>query len=316
MGYNSRKLNQWGFVFLMFICVSLVFAGTASACRMWGMVSDASQATILQEQLTNFRAFGATNVNGWAIGYYFNEVTPSPLVWPIIRRGGPQANLDPDYVRALNEVIQQGTKTALAHVRQASSGAVGIPNPHPFTEPGWMFCHNGTIDIATLTQLIGTEYLNQHRPDYTSPYIDSELFFIYLMKTIREWPYDIGISSVLAKESPNDGVLANIPNDTPYINYEAAIGRAVSNLDEALNRIGYPSRLTFLLTNGKKLWGCRYADTSQDYYSLYYSMSVPGNNWTVASEPVSGGQWTPIPMYNVVTFQPGMRLAYTEIIHH
>lgn len=313
MQYHFRKLNKWGLFLLVFLLVSLVFAGAANACRMWGMVSDTSQASIVQEQLTNFRVFGTTNVNGWAMGYFFGGVTPSPLVWPIIRRGGPQANLDPDYLLAMNEMIQQGTKAALAHVRQASSGASGIPDPHPFTEPGWMFCHNGTIDTNTLIQLIGTDYLNQHKPDYTSPYIDSELFFIYLMKTIQEWPYADEISCV--SKDATDEVFKNIPNETIYIDYEAAIGRAVSNLDAALNQINYPSRLTFLLTNGKKLWGCRYADTSQDYYTLYYSMPIPGNNWTVASEPVSGGQWTLIPMYNVVTFQPGMRLVYTEILH-
>jgi glutamine amidotransferase len=269
---------------------------------MWGMVSDVSQPGIIQTQLTGFRTFGSTNTNGWAIGYFYNAVEPSPFIWPIIRRGGPPANLDPDYVLAMNEAMQVGTKTLLAHVRIATSGHSGVPDPHPFMEPGWMFCHNGTINQSVLLQLIDPTYLAQHQPDFTNPYIDSELFFIYLMSYVRQ----------AMEINENQSKLGEMM----YISVEAAITDAISKLDNALNQSGYSSQLTFLLANGKKIWGCRYADTNPNYYTLYYSWPLPENNWVVASEPFTGDQWTLIPMYNVVTFQAGMRLTYTEIPHH
>lgn len=292
MRINFRKLDKRYFIFIFVICLSMVFTVSADACRMWGMVSDTLQPEILQEHLMNFRAFGSSNPTGWAIGYFFNGITQYPLTWPIVRRGGPPADIDPDYNLAVTEAIQQKARTVLAHVRIATSGHSGVPNPHPFMEPGWMFCHNGTIDRNTLINLITQSYLNQHQPDYTNPNIDSELYFIYLMKTIKE-----------------------MTNGTPFVSIEDAISHAVSTLDSALNQNGYSSQLTFLLTDGKKLWGCRYADTNPTYYTLYYNWPTPGNNWAVASQPVSGGTWTPITMYHLMTFEPGMRLVDVEIPH-
>lgn len=298
-----QSLSKWSISLTIVICLSLVFAVSANACRMWGMVTDAPQPGIIQAQLTAFQSLGSTNTNGWGIGYFCNVIDPNPFIWPIIRRGGPPANLDPDYVLAMNEAVAAGPKTLLAHVRIATSGHSGVPDPHPFIESGWMFCHNGTINQTVLTQLIGSAYLAQHQPDYTSPYIDSELFFIYLMKHIRQ------VADMSESQSKS------APAEVAYFSVEAAIKDAVSNLDNALNQSGYSSQLTFLLSNGEKIWGCRYADTSPGYYTLYYSWPLPGYNWVVASEPITGDQWTPIPMYNMVTFQAGKRLAYTEIPH-
>lgn len=300
-----RSLGKKSFSLIMVFCISLVFAVSADACRMWGMVSDTAQPGIIQTQLTAFQGLGNTNTNGWAIGYFINATEQNPFVWPIIRRGGPRANLDPDYTLAVNEAMRVGTRTLLAHVRLATSGHSGVPNPHPFMESGWMFCHNGTINQSVLLQLIDPTYLAQHQPDYTNPYIDSELFFIYLMKYIQR---AVDFSTPQSRAVPDEAEMV-------YPSVEAAISDAISTLDKALNQSGYTSQLTFLLSNGKKIWGCRYADTSQNYYTLYYSWPLPGNNWVVASEPITGDQWTLIPMYNLVTFQAGMRLRFTEIPH-
>jgi predicted glutamine amidotransferase len=263
---------------------------------MWGMVSNAAPGGVLEEHLSEFRNFGASNPNGWAIGYFFNEKSPCDLYWPVVRRGGPRATEDPDYGIAVSEVMDQAPRALIAHVRYATSGHSDVPNPHPFAETEWLFSHNGTIDRNTLITLIGPEYLADHEPDFTNPYIDSELYFIYLLKTIEEWPEDrSSIESVTAVED--------------------AISYAVSELDAALDAGGHSSQLTFLLTNGETLWGCRYADVSPSYYTLYYSWPLPGYNWTVSSEPVSNDNWTLIPMYHVLTFEPGMRILYTEIPH-
>jgi predicted glutamine amidotransferase len=305
---------------LAVICFSLIFAASASACRMWGFISDAPPGDILQAQLTSFRSFGGSNPNGWAIGYFYPG-TPNPFIFPIVRRGGPQATLDPDYVLAVNEVLRVGPKAGLAHVRFATSGHNGIPNPHPFIEPGWMFCHNGTTSSTVLRNLIGQTYLDQHPLDYTNPNIDSELYFVYLMKRIHELSDPIPVYyNITAAASPDEGPADKLTAEEPVpirIPIESAIRIAVSDLDSALHQAGYlSSQLTFLLTNGKKLWGCRYANNSPDYYTLWYSAPGTGNNWTVASEPLSSDyHWDIIPMYSVMTFTPGQTPVTTAIPH-
>ena len=272
------------------------FSPEAFACRMYGIVSDRMAGEILDEHLSEFRNFGASNANGWAIGYFFNEKSCCKLNWPVVRRGGPRSTEDPDYDLAKLEAMNQNPRALIAHVRTATSGHSGVPDPHPFMEPDWLFAHNGSIDRPTLIDLIGSDYLDDHQPDYTSPNIDSELYFIYLIKTIEEWSED----AALSRSSTT---------------IEDAIRHAVSELDIALNAGDHNSELTFLLSNGEKLWGCRYADVNPNYYTLHYSWPLPGNNWAVASEPVSNDNWTLIPMYHVITFEPGKRLLYTAIPH-
>ncbi len=89
----------------------------------------------------------------------------------------------------------------LGHVRQSTSGAYGIANPHPFIYQGsngeqFCFGHNGDLDKDVLRELIGDDWLQDHPPQTygVNPWdgagwddvVDSELFFFWIMKNIEE----------------------------------------------------------------------------------------------------------------------------------
>ena len=56
-----KKISKWSILLLTVTLISLIFAATTNACRMWGMVSDMSpgEAQIIEQHLTAFRTFAA-----------------------------------------------------------------------------------------------------------------------------------------------------------------------------------------------------------------------------------------------------------------
>lgn len=291
-----RVFGRWSLVLFLTTGLFLTGSSKSEACRMYSMISERTPLRILKEQLNTFRALGTNNNNrnGWGIGYYLNEESSRQLLWPIVRRGGPPSSLDPNYAIAVQEVMNCSPEVIMAHVRQASSGSSGIPNPQPLSEQKWLLAHNGTIqNLAVLRELISAEYLDRYPADYTNymgiENYDSELLSIYLIKEINQF-WNISGS------------------------IEAVIAGAISKLDSAL---GHTSQLTFLLTDGDKLWGCHY-DYDIPEHTLHYSGSFYDNTWVVASEPISASSdvpWIEIPNFNLVTFKPGKQPIYTEIPH-
>jgi len=242
-------------------------------CRFWGMIAqDALPQSVVLGHLINLpnslKNLGATNPDGWGLGYYNNSE-------PTVRRGEPAANIDPNFDVAAQEVASSGGRIGLGHVRKSASPPYNIPDPHPFnrTKMGktWTFAHHGTIDRAVLVQLIGADYLAANPPQYgndTSTYNDSELYFIYVLKCIEE----------------NGG------------NVRKGIAQAVTTL--AAQSPSY--NMNFVFSDGTTLWAFRRGDSTHLVY-YYYNSASPVYSAVASQYPTSSqGSWVALSNYNLV----------------
>lgn len=265
-------------------CTRLNEVSAYHECRLWGITAAQLSSAVVLNQLiyqpNSLKALGASNPNGWGLGFYNN-------IEPIVLRGQSAANTDPDFNLAAKEVAGSGAIIAVGHVRRASSGLVNIPDPHPFERykngTWWLFCHNGGIDKTILINLIGTQYLTQNPPivgSNSSEWIDSELYFIYVLKCCEQnnWNVQKGITKAVI----------DICNQVP----------------------GTGETLNFLLTNGTTLRGFRKGNTLYYYNDSQYL--------AVASQyPTSSqGAWITVSDFYLVTLVRGsspsvQRLCYS-----
>jgi len=157
-----------------------------------------------------------------------------------------------NYDAACHKAILSNTRILITHLRKATEGVDKIENTHPFIYKEWVFCHNGTIH--------GSEklVLPHHKYEGTT---DSERFFKFLV-------------SKLEKRS------------SKY--YPEIIKSAVS---EIADNYKYTS-LTFLLSDGEHLFGCRDFREDGNYYTLYYSYQK--NVCLLCSEELPGFDWVKV----------------------
>ncbi len=185
-------------------------------CRMLGVIAlpgeslsntytDGEWHPFLMGELEEFRLQGGSgewpynNRDGWAMTSYFvNQDVPHIQTV----RSEEEAYLDIDYYYDTSMLLAETEVPILmGHLRQTSSGANDIENPHPFiytTENGvdYSFGHNGDIDKTAVRELIGDVWLSQHPPQTYGAgswdgsgwesVVDSELFFFWIIKNIEE----------------------------------------------------------------------------------------------------------------------------------
>ena len=286
-------------------------ANPARSCRMLGAIAlpDASLSALgndgnhhpyLLAELEEFRLQGGSgqwpysNQDGWGMsGYHqFESFVEIQTV-----RSELEAYEDEDYYfHTSNLLAPDQVNVLMGHLRQTSSGADGIENPHPFiyTTPSgdtYSFGHNGDLNKSDLRDLIGDEWLALHPPQTYgggawdgagwSDVVDSELYFLWLVKNIEEL------------QSVPDGILyalTILEAQQPYM---------------AKN---------FLFSDGQDLYGYRRAITSDIYY--YDALDVdnipahlsPGNHRTIMSTPppegpVSELPWVELPDRTLLIFK-------------
>jgi len=81
----------------------------------------------------------------------------------------------------------------LAHLRYASTGAVSLPNTHPFVIDNRIFAHNGVVgDLPELERRIGPSMA------MVGGDTDSERFFAFLTLAVRDAGGDVGAGIVAA----------------------------------------------------------------------------------------------------------------------
>ena len=107
---------------------------------------------------------------------------------PIVSKQPIAAYEDQEFARQAREVT---SRTFIAHVRYASTGAVSPKNTHPFEQRDRLFAHNGVIeDLDRLEQELG---------DYRSLVqgeTDSERFFALITREIER---DGDVSAAIAR---------------------------------------------------------------------------------------------------------------------
>ncbi len=191
-------------LFLLIFGISLVFAD----CRMMIMagygnetLSDGYNQDLLEGFLNELQAQGAdgshpyNNPDGWALGYYLPGNTDIIDVY----RSADQACGDTYYDAAQIVIQNAGAHLVVGHVRNASSGSTGIPDPHPFiwNENGidYCFAHNGTLDPPGLQPPSSNSddlYNMLYYPfNVLQTDVDSEIYFRWVMQNLDENDWNV-----------------------------------------------------------------------------------------------------------------------------
>lgn len=239
---------------------------------------------------------GLRHDNGWGIGYYSGGQ-------PYLTRSACSAQNDGRY-QALAESITP--PTVLAHVRQASVGAVVEQNSHPFLHRSWMFAHNGTLRPFAENP----ERLRRLIPDHLRPCIlgdtDSEHLFYFLLGRLEqaegyiEGSADAAFISEILKHSlrlladlfPGEGV------EQSEMNFVLTDSRVL-----VASRWGHS--LYWLKRRGCPIaLGDKPAQESPDYQAI-----------ALASEPTTTeSAWAELPDRTVLYIQPDLTCAVTPVL--
>jgi glutamine amidotransferase len=116
--------------------------------------------------------------DGTGLGHFAPDGTP------VVARQPIAAFADRAFAR---EARQARSRTFVAHIRYASTGAVALENTHPFEQRGRLLAHNGVIEgLDALDRQLG-DYRDLVRGD-----TDSERFFALVTRETDERGGDVG----------------------------------------------------------------------------------------------------------------------------
>lgn len=273
--------SRVGLAHLLLAAVLLALAGPGLAvaghnCRFWACAADGIPAPVVSTHLSalpnSIEHLSQGNRNGWGVAFYANGAEPT------VRRGLLPAYLDPEFDGAVIEASASSAWIAVSHIRACSSGLCDIPNPHPFARSKngrhWLMGHNGTLDKELLLGLIRPEYFEANPPQYgenLDQWIDSDLYFIYMLQTLEDFGWDVrcGIAAVVER------LRESIPGD-----------------EEELN---------FFLTDGSTIWAYREGN------SLYYLYEPASSLRRVATLLRRGPDGNPQPVeQSGIPHDPGL----------
>lgn len=262
----------------------LLLSPRAEACRFWSAVAEKVPANIIKEQLletsSSLKFLGEEYPDGWSVGYYEDDV-------PMTFRGVWSSYIDEKFDRAVNDVSQMEPQVVFSHLRRASSGCVeGVPNPHPFeiykNGKTWIFGHNGGIAKDILVDLIGEHYLKRNLPvvctdNAPASWIDSELYFIYLMQNIEKEDFNVITGLKLALNKIYD----RVEEDKRFLN--------------------------FFLSDGESVWAFRKGTSL--FYREYDTISYISS--TIPDENQEG--WMDFPENTIAEIKPNDRISFIPL---
>ncbi|MBP6876103.1 MAG: class II glutamine amidotransferase [Candidatus Eisenbacteria bacterium] len=267
---------------------------SAPTGRFWALVGSGYSPGMIARHLQNgveqnLEVLASTYDQGWGIGYSLADPPLVPLELPLIRRGGPAANdeYEPEYTFTVDEMEALAPRAAMAHVRADRSEHAGIPNPDPFLHEGMLFAHDGRLRVQTLQARIGLDFLGRHPTDYVqgvsgTSRVDGELYFLYLLKLIKE---------------------------RPELAFTDALLEAVRTVSQQVDLFVEDPELNFVLQRGDTLYALQYCESheNREHYHPAVSEKEPSPFWVVASESLGSGAegWAPIPEETLAVFIPG-----------
>jgi predicted glutamine amidotransferase len=234
-------------------------------CRLFGQLADArgdareplcSAENALQVQ-------SHRHPHGWGIAWY--AARPGP---PEIRRGVMAAHADADFTAAARTAR---SRLVVAHVRDASVGAVTLENTHPFAEGPWVLAHNGTVArfarVRAVREALERELGPARRRRLRGDTDSERLFQLFLAR--------------LAARAP--GTRAGLWE------VRQAMGDVVRRVREIADRGELRSTLNLLVSDGRLLAACRHGKP------LHVALHAEGDVFAIASEPIGPGTWEPVP---------------------
>lgn len=210
------KFNSLKYLFISFFgLVDLIIA-----CRLWYVLSVGNEGLLnadlqlIDENSLYFQNLGETYDDGWSLSFFDVQ----NQLGGIYRSSLPAHN-DTNYQINYSEIFQaeNEAKSIIGHLRKTSSGAEGIPNPHPFTYEydgnQYALIHNGTLSKGSLLFLLtnqGTDstWINENPPHTYSNHswhsdsgwanvVDSELLLLWLMKNFTEQENSISYPDII-----------------------------------------------------------------------------------------------------------------------
>lgn len=119
-------------------------------CRLFAMSAGAAHARAtfwLLDAPDSLRAQSHREPDGTGLGWFDAQGRPQ------VRKQPLAAYRDAAFAREAHELC---SRTFLAHIRYASTGALELRNTHPFEQRGRLFAHNGVVaDLPRLEEHLG-----------------------------------------------------------------------------------------------------------------------------------------------------------------
>ncbi len=135
--------------------------------------------------------------DGTGLGWFDDDGRPRIDKQPVAAYG------DAEFARRAHEIA---SKTFVAHIRFASTGALELKNTHPFEQEGRLFAHNGVIEgLPTLDAHLGDE-----GRELVQGETDSERLFALITREIAARDGDVaeGIAAACTWVAANLPLLA------------------------------------------------------------------------------------------------------------
>jgi predicted glutamine amidotransferase len=265
-------------------------------CRLWGAISGGFPDSVIYNQLVVYPSSlknlsRLQNTDGWGLADYLAYGDSANIA-----RGGMRAYDDSLYDNHVAILEAAEPKIVVGHVRFCDAGCCchecdSIPDPHPFIREKnglwWTFAHNGNVDKSLLYDLIGEDYLLHNPPtgsgipecdpSDTSMIVDSELLFIYIMKSIEVNGWDIlqGLTEAIV---------------TIFVNQNSAT-------------------LNFILSDGYRLWAFKKG------WSMFYVYDQDlGYSAAASYHPaLEIGLWQGMANFELVELQGGVTPVVTDV---
>ncbi len=191
-------------------------------CRLFGMSAGEERATAsfwLLDAPDSLSVQSRRDPDGTGLGWFDAAGAPRLSKQPIAAYG------DAAFAREAQELT---SRTFVAHVRFASTGALELKNTHPFEQAGRLFAHNGVVeDLPTLDAHLGEAL------------------------------------ALVAGDTDSERLFALITRETAAADGDLAQGIAAACTWVAGNLPVFA--LNLVLTTADGLWALRYPDTHELY---------------------------------------------------
>jgi len=232
-------------------------------CRLYGQRSaataGAAEPLCVSHNALRFQSH--VHPHGWGVGWW-------RAGRPRVERGVLPAHSDQAFCDASHRAR---SRIVLAHVRDASVGAVTEANTHPFAHGPWLFAHNGTVSRFRRSARVRAALEAEIAPGlrrWLRGETDSErCFYLFLSR--------LGSS---ARRATLAQVRRALAETTALVARLADRGAA------------RPSPLNFLVSDGRLLAGTRRGRTLH----LLVERGAAGRI-VIASEPIGKGAWREVP---------------------